>query len=488
MQWQTTIAQQPWLPWFAGALLLGLLASLIVSGLWARGRLRRKDAALQEAQQQGREREHALVRAEAQAQMLREQLDVAQQDLHERMEALSGLGEQLSQARAELAAMQAEHAVRQAGYEEQIQAFSQARQQWNAEFRHLANQILEEKGQAMASASRTGIESMLQPFREQIQAFQQRVNQVHDESLKGTTLLGRELQHIQEIGLRMSAEADTLARALKGDKKTAGIWGEAQLEQTLQLAGLVRGQHYDAQVHARDAQGQSRLPDFVVRLPDDKHIIIDSKVSLVDYTRYVSAQDEQEREQALAAHIRAVRAHMDDLARKDYPSLSGMHSPSFVLMYMPIEPAFIDAMRHGENLFDHGYRRNVVLVSHTTLLPVLKTVANVWMLQRSHAQAHELGMRAGEIYNQVCLVAERLKKLGDALDLASRQYNLTVTAVAGQQGLHGKVARFGELSVKATRSMPDIQPLHADFESERLGLIAPADDESDGKEEEPPPA
>jgi len=164
------------------------------------------------------------------------------------------------------------------------------------------------------------------------------------------------------------------------------------------------------------------------------------------------------------------------LSRKDYPSLSGLGSPSFVLMYMPIEPAFIDALRYGEDLFDHGYRRNVVLVSHTTLLPVLKTVANVWMLQRSHAQAHELGMKAGEIYNQVCLVAERLKKLGDALDTASRQYNLTVTAVAGQQGLHGKVERFNELSLKASRSMPDVQPLHADFESERLALILPQED------------
>src|SRR5690606_1237190 len=148
----------------------------------------RKDVALQAAQHQGREHEQALVRAEAQVQMLREQLDVAQQDLHDRMEALSALGEQLSQARADLAAMQAEHTVRQASYQEQIQAFSQAREQWNTEFRHLANQILEEKGQAMASANRTGIETMLQPFREQIQAFQQRVNQVHDESLKGTTL------------------------------------------------------------------------------------------------------------------------------------------------------------------------------------------------------------------------------------------------------------------------------------------------------------
>ena len=480
MRWQDYIGEFPW--WgLAFACLLGVLLGAVLAAWRARSLVQQKEQALQAAIQDHREGEHALIRAQAQEQMLRERLDVTQQDLHERTQLQAELGEQLSQARADLAAQQAEHAVRQAGYEEQRKAFEQARQQWNAEFRHLASQMLEEKGQAMASANRTGIEAMLQPFREQIQAFQQRVNQVHDESLRGTTLLGRELQHMQEVGLRMSAEADGLSRALKGDKKAAGIWGEAQLEQTLQLAGLSRGQHYDTQVYAKDVHGQSRMPDFVVRLPDDQHLIIDSKVSLVDYTRYVSAQDEQERVRALAAHIKAVRAHMDDLSRKDYAALSGMRSPNFVLMYMPVEPAYIDALRHGENLFDHGYRRNVVLVSHTTLMPVLKTVANVWMLQRSHAQAHELGTRAGEIYNQVSLVAERLKKLGDALDAASRQYNLTVTAVAGQQGLHGKVARFGELSVKATRDMPDIQPLHADFESERLALLTTPEEGEDDK-------
>ena len=229
--------------------------------------------------------------------------------------------------------------------------------------------------------------------------------------------------------------------------------------------------HYEAQARFRNEQGDVRLPDFVMKLPDGKHVVLDSKVSLVDYDRALSAETDTALAAALDAHVRAVRRHMDDLAGKDYAGLPGMESPGFVLMFMPIEAACIEALRHDRDLFDYGCRQNVILVSHTTLMPVLKTVSNLWMLARGNAQAQALADRAGELYNQVALVAERLKKLGDALETVSRHYNSTVTAVAGQQGLHGKVSRFREVSLKANRKMPDIQPLRADIESERLDML-----------------
>jgi DNA recombination protein RmuC len=210
-----------------------------------------------------------------------------------------------------------------------------------------------------------------------------------------------------------------------------------------------------------------------VKLPDDKHLVIDSKVSLIDYEQAVAAENPQQHLAALDAHVKAVRAHIDDLARKDYSNLIGMRSPSFVLMFLPIEPAYIEALRHAPDLFDYGYQRNVVLVSHTTLLPVLKTVANVWMVVRSNEQAHELSTRAGEIYNQVVIVAERLKRLGSSLETVSRHYNDTVRSVAGQQGLHGKVQRFSELSSRANKTMPDLDPVHVDLDTERLHMIVP---------------
>src|SRR5690606_21290403 len=159
---------------------------------------------------------------------------------------------------------------------------------------------------------------------------------------------------------------------------------------------------------------------------------------------------------------------------KDYSNLIGMRSPSFVLMFMPIEPAYIEALKHNRDLFDYGYQRNVVMVSHTTLMPILRTVANLWRIARSNREAHELGTRAGEIYNQVVVVAENLKKLGDTLGTVSNHYNKTVTSLAGRQGLYGKASRFNELSAKANKTMPELEPLHTDFHTEKLELIVSA--------------
>ncbi len=175
---------------------------------------------------------------------------------------------------------------------------------------------------------------------------------------------------------------------------------------------------------------------------------------------------------ALAAHARAVRHHIDDLARKDYSALIGMKSPGFVLMYLPIEPAYIEAMRHDRELFDHGYRHNVILVSHTTLMPILRTVATLWMLARGNEQARALSDQAGGLYRQVEVVADRLQKLGHALGTAATHYNSTVTAVTGQRGLYGKAGRFAELSAKAGRPLPPLEPMHADFEVQRLDGVA----------------
>jgi len=358
---------------------------------------------------------------------------------------------------------QAWEAQQQAQQHTQQQAWQQTQAQWleqqKLEFQVLANQVLEEKARAFSDGSQTAITALLQPLRQQIDAFQQRVNQVHDQTQRGQVALSGEIRRVLEAGLRMHDEAQTLSRALKGDKKLAGSWGEAQLEQTLQLAGLVRGDHYQVQASLKDADGARRIPDIIVNLPDGKHMIIDSKVSLVDYDRAMAASDDSARAACLDAHVKAVRAHVDDLARKDYSNLVGVRSPGFVLMFLPIEAAYIAALQHDRSLFDDGYRRNVVLVSHTTLLPVLKTVANLWMLAQGNAQAREISDRAGDIYNQVALVAERLQRLGDALQTTGKHYNHVVTALAGQQGLTGKVERFRQLSTRANRTLPEIVPI-----------------------------
>ncbi|MHA3904981.1 DNA recombination protein RmuC [Castellaniella sp. WN] len=407
------------------------------------------------------------------ADRLQERVGQLDLDLSGQARALEEWRARAQDGRLELARLQAAYQEKLAAFEDLRQAFEQSRAALKTEFQQLAGQVLEEKSRGLSRSSQDTLDGLLRPFREQIEGFQRRVNEVHDASVRGQARLDAEIRRVLDIGLKMSDEAQSLARALKGDKKTTGNWGEVLLERSLQLAGLVAGDHYQAQAPFRDEAGNRRQPDFVVRLPDGKHLIIDSKVSLVDYDRAVAAATPEDREAALAAHARAVRHHIDDLARKDYSSLIGMKSPGFVLMYMPIEPAYIEAMRHDRDLFDHGYRRNVVLVSHTTLMPVLRTVATLWMLARSNEQARALGEQAGGLYRQVEVVADRLQKLGHALGTAASHYNSTVTAVAGQRGLYGKVGRFAELSAKADRPLPPLEPLHADFEVQRLDIVAP---------------
>lgn len=461
--------------WLAGALLLGGTLGWLITRLAVSRTRTQVDALQTQLNQLGRE----LAGSEANVHNMHERLDDALGRLDQREAQLKTLTQQQAEQEKNYAAKEATYQERLVGLQEIKQNFQQSTLQLKAEFQNLANQILEEKGKSLAHSSQTSLEALLKPLRDQITGFQQRVNQVHDETLRGNVSLGMEIKHVMDMGLQISTQANSLASALKGDKKAAGNWGEVQLERSLQLAGLMADDHYAAQPAFKDAAGNRRHPDFVVKLPDDKHIVIDSKVSLVDYDRAVAANNDEETEQALDAHVKAVRNHIDDLHKKDYSNLIGMQSPSFVLMFMPIEPAYIAAMQHKHDLYTYGYQRNVILVTHSTLMPILKTVANLWMVVRSNEQTHELSTRAGEIYNQVARVAERLKRLGATLDTVSRQYNDTVTAVAGQQGLYGKVSRFGELSAKANSALPEVAPLHVDFESERLELVLRDLDEED---------
>ncbi|HLR78736.1 MAG TPA: DNA recombination protein RmuC [Burkholderiaceae bacterium] len=459
--------------WTAVALLLGAAAlGALVCGLWMRSGLRRVRTAWHDTDRE-------LGRAQALAEQLRERLDEALDGLHGREAELRELSTQLRELQVRHVRLQTLHNERQEHFQEMQAALEQARHQMKLEFQTLAGRILDEQGRTFSANSQTALDAMLRPFREQIDAFQKRVNQIHDEAVRGTASLGTEIRRVADMSTRISAEAGDLAAALRGDNKVLGNWGEVQLERTLELAGLVRGDHYVAQPPYRDDQDRRRHPDFVVHLPDDKHMVLDSKVSLLDYERAVTADTDDERDRAMQAHVRAVRRHVDDLAGKDYGNLAGISAPGFVLMYMPVEAAYIEALRHSPDLYEYAWRKNVVLVSHTTLLPVLKTVANVWMMVRSNEQAHELGERAADVYNQVALMAERLKRLGATLGTASGHYNDVVTAVAGQQGLYGKVARFAELSSRANKVLPALSPRDADFHVERLVQTPPADGDAE---------
>jgi len=345
------------------------------------------------------------------------------------------------------------------------------------EFENLSRELLSARGKELVETNSNNLNAILKPLSEKIDGFQHRVNQVHSDMIQNSASLIQQIKQLETVGLTMSADAQHLTEALKGDKKLVGNWGETQLERTLELAGLRAGEHYDSQASFKDEAGKRYLPDFVIRLPEGKNLVVDSKVSLVDYEAAVAADAEPLREAALKRHGEAVKAHIDNLAAKAYQQLPGLSSPDFVMMFMPVEPAYIEVMRNHRDLFAYGYQKGVVMVSHSTLMPILRTVANLWMVERSNEEAREISARAGEIFNSVSLVAERLASLGGSLQTASKKYNETVTALSGRQGLQGKVERFQSLSAKATRPFPE-KLRTISTENDRLQLSSSNGEES----------
>jgi DNA recombination protein RmuC len=413
---------------------------------------------------------------------LKKRLEVALQNEYNYRETLHQAEKTIQQKQAELE-KERELAA------QKIEQFEDNRKRLTIEFENLANRILEDKARAFDKTNRISLEALLKPFREQVEGFQKRINDVHSESVKGNALLEGEIRKVLEVGLKIGSDAQNLTSALKGDSQKRGSWGETQLEKTLQMSGLLEQHHYEKQTSMVDADGKRKQTDFLIKLPDDKHIIIDSKVSLAAYDRAVAAENDEQLDAALKQHIKAVKRHIDDLQSKDYTSLIGLRSPSFVLMFMPIEPAYIEALKYEKDLFSYGYERGIVMVSHTTLIPILRTVSNLWSMERSTREARELGDKAGDIYNQVRVVAERLGRLGKSLQAANNHFNLTATALTGHQGLHGKVERFADMSSKVTKSIPLIEPQHSDLQTENLQLLAePIVPAADADEDAPPAA
>ncbi|MCW9699172.1 DNA recombination protein RmuC [Avibacterium sp. 20-129] len=410
--------------------------------------------------------------ATAQVHSLQHQLNQSRAELKSKQQEYADLNEKSTALLQQFTELKTTLAEKEKHFTQQQEDFVQTKQQLSVEFQNLANRILEEKSQKFDQTNQASLDALLKPFREQIEGFQKRVNEIHSESLKGNASLESEIKKVLDVGLAMSQEANNLTSALKGEKKTLGNWGEIQLERALQLAGLVENDHYKAQDHFRNAEGKSNYPDFVVYLPDNKHLIIDSKMSLVAYENAVSADNEQSQQQFLREHHKAIKNHIDELSRKDYSNLIGVHSPNFVLMFIAVEPAYIEAMKQDSNLFNYAYEKNVILVSHTTLMPILRTVANLWRIERGNAEAREISGKAGDIYNQMCLVAERLAKLGNSLATVSGHYNHAVTAFAGQQGLAGKIERFKDFSAKANKVMPQVELLHNDLDLAKLSAIS----------------
>ena len=350
----------------------------------------------------------------------------------------------VNELECELVALKSEIEAKENILKSQEENLKKVKNELNLEFANLANKIFEEKSANFSKNSKESLELLLTPLGEKITSFEKRVNDAHSDSQKSAGELSAQLKEVVELGKNMSKEANSLSTALKGSNKVLGNWGEMQLERTLEAAGLEKGTHYVTQ-ESFDVSGKKLIPDFVINFPDDKQMIIDSKVSLHAYEKAVAAADPAQSKIALGEHIASIKKHIDELAKKDYSSL--VKSPDFVLMFVPVEPAFLEALKFDPNLFNYGYEKKVVLVSHTTLMPLLRVVANLWRIEHGNKEAKEILKSANEIYEKFCTVAEKLNRLGNSVRSVNDNFNEVVKSVSGQGGLDSRLEKFKKIAI-----------------------------------------
>ena len=329
------------------------------------------------------------------------------------------------------------------------------RQVFRSEFENLANQIFDNKQQVFETRSKDGITTLLNPFREQLETFRLRVDQVHTENVQGHTSLKGELDRLRSLNQQITEEASNLTRALKGDKKVQGNWGEQKVELLLEQSGLRKDHEYSREQNFKDDEGNNLRPDFVVNLPENKHLIIDSKVSLNDYAAYIAAESPEERQRYLAAHVAAIRNHIRSLSEKRYPELVGMESPDFTFLFIAIEPAYVVAVEHAPALFQEAYDKRIVLVTATTLFPVLRVIANLWGIQRQNQFTKELADQASKVYDKLRIFVEKMQTLGGQIETVQKTYkNSFDTLKDGRGSLVKTVERFEQLGVKVAKRLP----------------------------------
>jgi DNA recombination protein RmuC len=385
-------------------------------------------------------------------------------------EQIAVLQQQLSQLKAQMAELSTILDEERKQANEKIALLNEARDHLKNEFQNLAQKIFEEKSARFADQNQTAMDRLIVPLREQIGDFKKRVEDVYDKESRDRTALHAEINHLKELNQRISKEAVNLTRALKGDSKARGNWGEVILERVLEASGLQKGREYDVQVSLRDPEGRRYQPDAVVRLPEGKDVIVDAKVSLKDYEAFFGAESPEEKERYLTAHVEAVRAHLRGLAAKRYEALEGVRTLDFTLMFVPIEAAFLAAVEKDGALFAEAFEKNIMVVSPSTLLVTLRTIQNIWRHEYQNRNAQEIAKKAGGLYEKFVGFVEALEEVGRQLDKARDAYRLAHDRLAAGKGnLVRRSQELKELGVKAGKELP--QKLIEETQSDETGAV-----------------
>jgi DNA recombination protein RmuC len=389
------------------------------------------------------------------------------------------LSDQLAETRAQLDLERSESGVQKATIarlEERNAATERAAEQMRVilpeTFKSLATDVLEEKSRRFAEQNQTGLGQVLEPLKARLEDFQNKIEAARIEQARGGAHLTAQIDKLFESNTRFTEQANNLASALRGSSKAQGAWGELILERILEAAGLRRGHEYDAQEHYATENGRRAQPDVVIHLPGERHLVIDSKVSLVHYEAHSTAETDAARSLAADSHSGSVRAHIRGLAEKNYQTLYGLNSLDFVIMFLPIEPAFMLAISRDDKLWEQAWQRNILLVSPSTLLFVLRTVASLWRQEDQKQNVEEIARKGADLYNKLAAFVADFSEVGSRLDTAQRSYSDAMSKLhTGKGNVIRQAEMLKKLGVKPAKQLP--QGLVELAQQEDLELVDP---------------
>lgn len=376
------------------------------------------------------------------------------QYLNETQQELRQRDSELAQSRSQVTELQTRLGQERKHFEAQLALLQDAKKQLTGEFENLANRIFESKQQQFSNSSKTLLETTIDPLKSQLADFRRKVEDVYDKENAERNRLAGQVVELQKQAQKIGQDAVSLAQALKGNTKSQGNWGEVVLERLLEQSGLQKGREYETQVSFASSDGARRTPDVIVRLPENKDIIIDAKVSLVDYEKYCNTEDAAEREQYLVQHIQSLRNHIRGLSVKDYEQLDGVRALDFVFIFVPIEAAFMLALQQDPKLYSDAYDKHIILASPTTLLAILRTVENIWRYEKQNKNAERIARDAGKLHDQFVLLLDSLDTVGSHIDKTREAYETARRRLAtGNGNLLRRVDNIRKLGAKTKKTI-----------------------------------
>jgi len=373
-----------------------------------------------------------------------------------RLLAKNRLNTQLAELITDKRLLEQQLSEQQKHFDAQLKLLQETKTSLGQEFENLANRIFDDKQTKFSQQSKEALENTLNPLRRDLGEFRQQVSSAYEKENADRNKLAGQISELQKQTLQISADAVSLANALRGDNKQQGNWGEFVLEKLLEDAGLTKGREYETQVALKDEQGQRRNPDIIVHLPEGRDIIIDAKVSLNDYERYFHAEDDATRQQCLTQHLSSLRSHIKSLSVKDYEKLEGVNSLDFVLIFVPVESAFMLALDSDPDMMKEAYDRGIILVSPSTLMATLRTIKNLWRYADQNRNAQLIADKAGALYDQFALHVEALEDIGKHLDRSKDAWDTAHKRLfSGRGNLVRRTEELKQLGAKTKKSLPD---------------------------------